>query len=424
MLNVGLIGCGVISNLNVLGYISSKDAKVVAVADTDRENARQKLERWGLRISHIYDDYREMIKKEDLDVVEVLTPHHLHYPMVKNCAEAGVPAISVQKPMAHTISDCENMIKVCKKNDVKLKVFENFIFAPHIQEAKRLLDKGVIGERLNFRINTILTAGPHMPYSLIKSYLWRVKVEKCGGGPLVYDDGIHKFSLALWLMDQERVDTVYAWIDFFSGIMDGPANIFWKYPAEADEPPRYGSMEFSLAPNLYFPSNYYACEEFIEISGSKGMMWINQCTSAGNFLSESPQYPPIVVFSDGKVNSYGQGLPLDWRYSFINSTEHFIKAVKKDKQPLYTGDQGKNLSIFAKMPYISNQEKRKVSWKEISPLGEANNSCIVENFFSLKSSIFRMLKHNWRVKKDLKKGKKQGLQHTDFDYESYYEGEN
>ncbi|TXT53393.1 MAG: hypothetical protein BAJALOKI2v1_990001 [Promethearchaeota archaeon] len=415
MLRVGLIGTGVIANLNILGYIYSQDAEVVAVADTNKKNAREKLERWGLRTAKIYKDYNKMLEKEDLDIVEVLTPHHLHAPMTVNIAKAGVKAISVQKPMAHTIRDCEKMIKVCKNNDVKLKVFENFVFAPHIQKAKELLDNGIIGERLNFRINTVLTGGPHMPYSLLNSYLWRVQVDKCGGGPLVYDDGIHKFSLALWLMDQERVKRVYSWIDFFSGTMDGPSNIFWEYPTK-EEPPKFGSMEFSLAPNMYFPSNYYACEEFIEISGTKGMMWINQCTSGGNFLSESTQYPPIAVYVNGKVQRYGEELPLDWRYSFINSTEHFIDAVKNDTKPLYNGDQGKNLSIFAKMPYISNQENREVYWDEISSSGEAEGFCLVEPFFSKASSLYRMIKYNRKVKKDRKKGRKEGLVHTDFEY--------
>jgi len=419
MLRVGLIGTGVIANLNVLGYIYSKDAEVIAVADVDEKNAKEKLERWGLRTAKIYTDYRRMLQKEDLDIVEILTPHHLHAQMTADAARSGVKAISVQKPMAHTITDCNRMIKVCEKNSVKLKVFENFIFAPHIQKAKELLDSGIIGERLNFRINTVLTGGPHMPYSLLKSYLWRVQVDKCGGGPLVYDDGIHKLSLSLWLMSQERIEELYSWIDFFSGTMDGPSNILWKYPSKKNgEPPKFGSMEFSLAPNMYFPSNYYACEEFIEISGTKGMMWINQCTSGGNFLSEASQYPPISVYVDGKVKTYGEDLPLDWRYSFINSTEHFIDAVKNDKKPLYDGYQGKNLSLFAKMPYISNQENRKVKWSEISAKGEAEGTCVVEPFFSKISSIYRMVKYGRKVKKDLKQGKKQGLEHTQFKYEN------
>jgi predicted dehydrogenase len=240
-------------------------------------------------------------------------------------------------------------------------------------------------------------------------------VDKCGGGPEVYDDGIHKFSLALWLMDQNRVEKVYAWIDYFSGIMDCPAKILWKYPSTENGTQKFGSMEFNLAPNFYFPSNYYGCDEFIEITGTKGIMWINQCTSGGNFLSHTPQFPPIVVKCGGKSKKYGKSLPMDWRYSFINSTKHFINAMQNDTEPLYTGEEGKNLSIFAKMPYISDQDKREVFWEEINPEGETEGSCLVEKF-TTKSSLLKMLKYRWRAKKDLRKGKKRGLKKVDFNY--------
>ena len=418
MLRVGIIGCGVIANLNVLGYIHHPDAELVAVADTNKKNAAEKLERWGLRTVKIHSDYKKMVDQEDLDIVEILTPHHLHAPMTEYCANANISGISVQKPMAHTITDCVKMIEVCKENGVKLKLYENFRFYPPYLKAKELLDQGIIGEPLNFRINTVGTAGPGMPLSYLKSYLWRIQVEKCGGGPWIYDDGIHKFSMALWLMDQKRVEKVYGMIDFFTGIMDGPSNIFFKYPSiNEDDPPKYGTVEFSLAKNLYYPSNYYACDEFIEISGTKGMMWLNQCTSGGNFLSKTPQFPPIRVYTDGEVKTYGEELPRDWRYSFINSTEHFIEVIKSGGEPIYDGEQGMNLCIFAKMPYISEQQKREVFWEEITPENEQNKECLVENFFSIKKAIINGVKFLRRTKRDLKKGKKQGLKHTIFKYD-------
>lgn len=418
MLRVGVIGCGVISNLNILGYIRSPDTEVVAVADTDIKNAANRLERWGMRTAKIYTDYKQMVDKEDLDIVEILTPHHLHSPMTTYCAKAGVPGISVQKPMAHTITDCEKMIDTCKQEKVKLKLFENFRFYPPYLKAKELLNNGIIGEPLNFRINTLGTAGPGMPYSLIKSYLWRIRVETCGGGPWIYDDGIHKFSMALWLMDQERVEKVYSFIDFFAGVMDGPSTTFFKYPSKnPDDPPKYGTLEFTLAASMYYPSNYYACDEFIEISGTKGVMWINQCTSGGNFLSKTPQSPPIVTYIDGEVNTHGEDLPRDWRYSFINSTEHFINVIKNGGDPVYTGEQGKNLCKFAKMPYISHQEKREVFWDEISAENEAKNACVVKEFFSFKNVLTKGARFLRRKGKDFKKGKKQGLEHKNFKYE-------
>jgi predicted dehydrogenase len=415
MLKVGIIGCGDIANLNVLGYIRSQDAELVAVCDTDLKVAGEKLERWGLRTVKIYTDYKKMIDREDLDIVEILTPHHLHAPMTAYCAKAGVPGISVQKPMAHTITDCENMIRVCYDENVKLKLFENFRFYPVYLRAKELLDQGIIGECLNFRINTISMGGPSMPVDM-KALLWRRNIDKCGGGSWIYDDGIHKFSMALWLMGQEKVDELYCWIDYFSTVMDSPSLIFWKYPKkELDDPPKYGSMQFTLAPNVYYPSNYYNCDEFIEISGTKGMIWLNQCTCGGNLISKTPQYPPIVVYSGGEVKTYGEELPRDWRYSFINSTEHFIRAIQEKSDPIYTGEQGRDLSIFAKMPFISTQQKRIVRWDEITPENEQNDSCTVKELVEVDGGIYRKYLKNIRM--DLKKGIQEGLEHKEFKYQ-------
>ena len=416
MLRVGIIGTGDIANLNVLGYLHSQKCELVAVSDTDIECAKVKLERWGLRTLKIYTDYKKMIDHEDLDIIEILTPHNLHAPMTEYAAKAGIPGISVQKPMAHTIIDCEKMIQVCKEEKNKLKLFENFRFYPVYLKAKELLNQGIIGELLNFRINTIATAGPSMMVGL-KAHLWRIDIDKCGGGPMVYDDGQHKFSMALWLMDQEKVEKVYSWIDYFTGVWDLPANIFWKYPSKnPDDPPKYGSMEFILASSLYFPSNYYNCDEFIEISGTKGIMWINQCTSGGNFVSKSPQYPPIVVYTNGEVKSYGEDLPRDWRYSFINSTEHFINVIENGQgEPIYTGEQGKDLCIFAKMPYISNQRRETVYWEEMTAENEEEGLCVVEKSEDVDES--GLGKFSKRRNKDFRKGKKQGLKHTKFKYE-------
>ena len=423
MLRVGIIGCGEIANLNVLGYLGSQDTELIAVCDTDTKSAREKLERWGLRSVKIYKDYKKMIDHEDLDIVEILTPHHLHFPMTEYCAQAGVPGISVQKPLAHTITDCEKMIQVCKRENVKLKLFENFRFYPVFLKAKELLDQGIIGEPLNFRINSIGTGGPGITLFSrdLKSLIWRMKVETCGGGLFIYDDGIHKFSMALWLMREERIEKLWGWIDYFTGVMDSPSYIFWKYPTKnSDNPPKYGSMQFTLAPNVYYPSNYYDCDEYLEISGSKGIMWINQCTSGGNFISKSPQFPPIVVYVDGEVKSFGEDLSRDWRYSFINSTEHFISVIKKGGDPIYTGEEGKNLCIFAKMPYISQLQKRPIYWQEITVEKEQNRECVVEQPENLDAS--GLAKFNRRKNRDLREAIKEGLKYKKFKYQYEYEG--
>jgi len=167
--------------------------------------------------------------------------------------------------------------------------------------------------------------------------------------------------------------------------------------------------------NLLVHSNYYDCDEFIKISGTKGMMWLNQCTCGGNFLSKTPPFPPIVVYSDGKVKVYGKDLPRDWRFSFINSTEHFINIVLKGGKPIYTGEQGRDLCIFAKMPYISSQQNRPVYWHEITPENEKNQSCIVESPVDVDGNTIR--KYFRSIRLDLNKGVEGGLVHKDFKYQ-------
>ena len=91
--------------------------------------------------------------------------------------------------------------------------------------------------------------------------------------------------------------------------------------------------------------------------------------------------------------------------------------MKDGGTPIYTGEQGKNLCIFAKMPYISSQQQREVSWNEITPENEQNKSCVVEDFFSKRKVLGKGIGYLRRVGKDLKKGVKQGLEHKKLKYE-------
>ena len=154
MLKVGFVGLGTISNENILGYLDSEDAKIVSVCRRDEKAARQWLDKWNLPDARYYDDLKIMLEKEELDIVEILTPHYLHYSMAKQCAEARVRGISLQKPMAPTLLECDRIIDVCKKNNVKLKIYENFVFYPVYLKAKELIDQDFLGELISIRVNT------------------------------------------------------------------------------------------------------------------------------------------------------------------------------------------------------------------------------------------------------------------------------
>ena len=393
MLKVGFIGLGTISSENVLGYLDSEDTQITAVSRRDAEAAGEWLKTWNQPQAKTYTNYEEMLAKEEFDIVEILTPHHLHHEQAIKCAQANVKGISLQKAMATTITECDEIIEVCKKNDVVLKLYENFVFYPVYLKAKELIDQGLIGELMTIRINTMtgLKDGAPWPWCWTPGS-WSVDIEKSGTSPLIGDDGYHKFSLARWFMDRD-IEKVSSWIDDETPL-DAPAFIRAKYKKNSpSDKPRYAQVDFSFSPKLAIPCEFWF-EDFIEIVGERGYMWINQCSAAGDraffkgagdSMSQSPVFPPIAVFVDGQVQTYMEDISLsqrNWSTSFVGSTKHFIRVMKEgSRDPIYTGEEGREINRYAIAALLSAQEGRDVYIDEITPEAEANNE------FKLKTNF-------------------------------------
>ncbi|MFW9820359.1 MAG: Gfo/Idh/MocA family protein [Candidatus Thorarchaeota archaeon] len=364
-LKVGIIGCGVIFDLNVLGYLDRDDIEITCLCDTKTRRAKKKVEKFKLSPEvRIYSDYKNMLDKQNIDILEILLPHNLHCEVTLYAAKKNILGISVQKPMANSIRECDKMIDACNKNKIKLKVFENFTFYPPIKRAKELLQKGVIGEVNSIHIKTI--EGTKGGWDISSTtWIWRLDPKLCGGGlecgsPFVFDDGFHKFWLAVYLAGA-KIEKVYSWIDRYNNL-DIPAYIMWKYTPPKNTKfgvPSYGTMEYNYCLNMTLPSPYYPEEDFITITGSKGVMWINQATSAGNIMSESGIFPPILIFKDGQIETI-KDIERDWKYGFINSTHHFIDAIRNDKVPILSGAEGKYVTQFALATLKSSIEGKEI----------------------------------------------------------------
>ena len=352
MLKVGIIGTGVIFDLNVLGYLDNDDIEITCLCNRTIEKAKQKIEKFKLsKDIKVYSDYKEMLDTEDLDIVEILLPHHLHAEATIYAASKGIKGISVQKPMALSLEEASAMINACNESGSKLSIYENFMFAPHIMKAKELIDQDYIGDISSIRIKVAIgtKGGWEVPESANK---WREDPKQVGGNaemgsPVLLDNGWHAFALGWWLFGEE-IEKVFAWTDNFQGI-DAPAFVMWKCKENKKNKhviPQYGNMEFSLMPELEIPSSYYPTDEFIEIIASRGLMKINQGTSIGNKMSESPVFAPIIVIRDGKVETY-TNFEKDWKQSFINATKYFIEAVKNGKEPILSGMRAKEVLKFS-----------------------------------------------------------------------------
>lgn len=334
-LRVGFIGTGRISELHAKEYLTNDRARIVAVCDTNPDLARQRGEAWGVPADRMFTDYRELLAQPDIDLVEILVPHHLHYQVTMDAAAAG-KHISLQKPMALDLGQVDEMVAATKKAGVIFKVFENFIFYPPVQRAKELIDAGEIGEPLTIRIKSNAGFSPNAWHVPDAAQAWRFNPDQCGGGPLVFDDGHHKFALAWYFMG--LAEEVHAWIGATEvapgNVLDSPAIVSWKFPNN-----RYGSLEVVYSPELEMDTNHYAQDDRIEITGTKGVIWVTR--GHGKMMD----VPPVVLYRDRQTFTFSD-MPVGWEHSFINSTRHFIDAYFKGEPPSLTGEEGRDILRF------------------------------------------------------------------------------
>ena len=121
---VGVIGCGAIFFMHAYPLHMLENTEIVAVCDIKPaalETAKQLFNCEG------YSDYHELIKRDDIDVAHVLTPHYLHAPMVIEAANAG-KHILTEKPMAMNPAECEKMIAAADKAKVRDKESAHLAF--------------------------------------------------------------------------------------------------------------------------------------------------------------------------------------------------------------------------------------------------------------------------------------------------------
>lgn len=335
-LRVAFIGTGRISDLHALAYLDDERAELVALCDSNIDLARGRGEKWAVPSERIYSDYHEMLAQPDIDLVEILLPHHLHYQATLDVVAAG-KHVSVQKPMALNLAQADEMAAAARKASLILKVYENFIFYPPVQRAKALIDNGEIGDLLTIRVKSNSGVSPSAWQVPQSARDWRLNPEECGGGPLVFDDGHHKFALAWHFMG--KAEEVHAWIgrtEIAPGLfLDAPAIVSWKFAAN-----RYGSLEAVFSPELLLDTRHYAQDDRVEITGSKGVIWVTR--GHGKMMD----VPPVVMYKDRQTRTFSD-MPVGWEHSFINSTRQFIDAYFAGEPPRLTGEEGREVLQFA-----------------------------------------------------------------------------
>lgn len=177
----GIIGVGDVTEVKSgPGFQKAANSALVAVMRRDGARAQDYAARHG--VPRWYDDADALIHDPDVDAVYIATPPHVHKDYTLRAAAAGKP-VYVEKPMARTYAECQEMIAACRAAGVPLFVAYYRRAMPRFLAIKDLIDSGAVGE---VRAVTITLRQPPDPADLDRDHLpWRVIPEIAGGGKFV-----------------------------------------------------------------------------------------------------------------------------------------------------------------------------------------------------------------------------------------------
>src|SRR3984957_3925241 len=336
------VGLGRIYDLNMRAYAANPDVEVVALVDPSPERRAQRQADWPDAAT--FPSVAKLAASEpEVDAVECLLPIPLHADGVIEILDQGWH-VNLQKPMCNDVAGAERMLGVASATGSVLRVMENYLFYEPLCRLKAVVEAGEIGEVAGYHVKMVRSGsgGWDVPWS---SFEWQLKQMQLGRGIMVFDDGWHKLSTALWLFGPVR--EVRAWIgttSFGSGIdIDAPAVISWEH----DNGIR-GVWDITLAPDLYLRSDYYTNDERWEITGTRGYAKVNRITGRGI------QQPSLEVCREGEMRGY-PALEDAWASSFRDSGRHWLRWLRTGAGPLlWGGPEAVDVLRFALAAYESS----------------------------------------------------------------------
>lgn len=202
-IRIGLIGCGFMGRTHTNAYKQVAhffpDLEVVpvlqAVCSRRIEKVKSFAEQWGY-ISY-ETDWRKVVERDDIDVIDICAPNHLHAEIAIAAAEAG-KIVFTEKPLARNLQESQEMVDAVKNSKVSNMVWYNYRRLPAVTLAKKIIDSGKLGRIFHYRSNFLQdwTIDENLPQG--GDAAWRMDVDVAGSGVLG-DLLAHCIDTALWL---------------------------------------------------------------------------------------------------------------------------------------------------------------------------------------------------------------------------------
>ncbi|WP_152657707.1 Gfo/Idh/MocA family protein [Oceanobacillus sp. CFH 90083] len=196
-LKIGIIGCGGIAFSKHMPSLSrfSDLVELKAFCDLDGQKAEHAKEKFGNSEALVYNDYIQLLKNQEIDVVHVLTPNASHAEITIKALEAG-KHVMCEKPMAINSEEAKKMVEAAERTGKKLTIGYQNRFREDAQILYQACKEGKLGEIYYSKAHAVRRRA-------VPTWGVFTNKEAQGGGALI-DIGTHALDLALWMMNNYR----------------------------------------------------------------------------------------------------------------------------------------------------------------------------------------------------------------------------
>jgi predicted dehydrogenase len=307
---VGIIGNGNIYNLaHKHVWQETKRARVVATCDIIEERAKNAYEEF--RADRYSKDFHELLKNDDIDLVDICTPSHLHAEMAIKSLESGKHVIC-EKPIATTLEDAKRMIEASRLNGKHLFIGHTRRFDDRWVQIKEAISSGRIGEPVSVRRS-------ERSWVAFPEDDWHWKKEN---GGVTVDLGIHVVDLARWFLEAE------------------PVEVFAKLKSIREEAKIQGCYDFGvmlvnfengkqavLEVSWVHRKEYAPFYSTTEVIGRKGKIQ----------YSDKDSNPAVVVGDTVSIPRFSPMLS-SMPHVFTKEIEHFLDCIWNGRKPRITAE--------------------------------------------------------------------------------------
>jgi len=307
-------------------------ATVAAACSAHEERVREFASRWGIK--EWYTNYRDFLTKSGIEAVIISTPHYLHFPQAIEAMDEGLHVL-VDKPMAITLREADEMIRRAERKGVKLGVILQSRFDPKLRKMKQIIDEG--------RLGRLILGEAYVEWHRTQEYYdrsrWRGRWATEGGGALI-NQAIHTIDLLIWLMGD--VDYLWALVGTVAHKIEVEdlAVAALKFKSGA-----FGAIIGSTATYPGFPHR-------LEVHGERGsMIWEAEMIKKIAIVGE-PEYSEEERAKELEAWARPEAVPPRNHAELIRD---FSRAIREDRRPFVDGQEGRRSLELIRAIYHSGR---------------------------------------------------------------------